>query len=251
MSHDPATQFDRAAAAYATSAVHAQGRDLHWLLDALQPQPAWQVADLGTGAGHAALAVAPHVAHVHAIDVARRMLDTAATLAAQRGIANVSFHQASVDDPPLTHASMGAIISRFSAHHWTHPDAALAAAARIAKPGAPLVLIDTVSPPDLALDTFLGAVELLRDASHVRNGSVAEWAVRLDRAGFDLLDVREWPVELDVEDWIARAATEPWRAAAVRDLLRTASPAALEAFVIAPDTSRFSIPGALLYARRV
>ena len=250
MSHDPAAQFDRVATAYATSAVHAQGRDLQWLLDALQPQPAWQVADFGAGAGHAALAVAPHVAHVHAIDLAQRMLDTAAALAAERGLANISFHRAGVDEPPLDPASVDALISRFSAHHWTHPDAALAAAAHIAKPGAPFVLIDTVSPPDLALDTFLGAVELLRDASHARNGSVAEWTTRMENAGFELLEVRQWPVELDVEDWMARAATEPWRADAVRNLLRTASPAARDTFAIAPGGARFSIPGALLHARR-
>ena len=250
MSHDPAAQFDRVALAYATSAVHAQGRDLQWLLDALRPRPTWQVADFGAGAGHASLAVAPHVAHVHAIDLSQRMLDTAAAIAAQRGIANVSFLQAGVDEPPLERASMDAVISRFSAHHWTQPDAALDAAARIAKPGAPLVLIDTVSPPDLVLDSFLTAIELLRDASHARNGSIAEWTARLQRAGFELLEVREWPVELDIEEWMARAATEPWRADAIRNLLRAASSAARATFAIAADDSRFSIPGALLHARR-
>src|SRR5262249_5885549 len=96
MSHGAAEQFDRVAAAYATSAVHAQGADLAWLLEALRPRSTWHVLDLGTGAGHTALAVAPHVAQVTAVDVSERMLHTAAGLATERGMANVAFRHADV-----------------------------------------------------------------------------------------------------------------------------------------------------------
>ena len=46
-----AEQFDRVAAAYASSAVHARGLDLVWLVEALRPEPSWRALDLGTGSG--------------------------------------------------------------------------------------------------------------------------------------------------------------------------------------------------------
>ena len=42
--------------------------------------------------------------------------------------------------------------------------------------------MDVVAPEERVLDTHLQAVEVLRDASHVRNYSVAEWLSALARA---------------------------------------------------------------------
>lgn len=79
-----ARQFGRAARAYATSAGHAQGSDLAIVLSLLNPQSRWRVLDVATGAGHTALAVAPHVEHVIATDLAPEMIDEARSLAAAR-----------------------------------------------------------------------------------------------------------------------------------------------------------------------
>jgi ubiquinone/menaquinone biosynthesis C-methylase UbiE len=250
MTANPEEQFDRVARAYVTSAVHAQGADLVWLVEALRPEPTWQVVDLGTGAGHAALAVAPHVASVRAMDVSARMLEEAGNLAAQRRCANLSFTQASVDALPLPDAACDAAISRYSAHHWPRLDGALAEAARVLRRGAPLVVIDTVSPEAPALDTFLNALELLRDPSHGRNARLSEWTALLERSGFAVQAPRSWQIDLRTEEWLARAASADWRGEACGRLLREASRAAQEAFAITDDASGFSLPCALLLARR-
>jgi ubiquinone/menaquinone biosynthesis C-methylase UbiE len=244
-----AEQFDRVAAAYATSAVHARGLDLAWLVEALRPEPSWRVLDLGTGAGHAALAVAPHVTRVTAVDVAERMLATARGLAEERGIANLETVQADVGALPCPDRTFDAGFSRYSAHHWPDPAAALREAARVLRPGARLVLIDTVSPSDPALDTYINAVELLRDPSHGRNAPESEWRARLGAAGFAMATAREWTIDLETEEWLARAGTEPWRAEACRRLLREAPDAARDTFGIASDGSRFRLHCSLLSAR--
>jgi ubiquinone/menaquinone biosynthesis C-methylase UbiE len=245
-----AEQFDRVAAAYATSAVHARGLDLAWLVETLQPEPAWRVLDLGTGAGHAALAVAPHVAQVTAVDVAERMLATARGLAEERGLANLETVRADVGALPFPDQTFDAAFSRYSAHHWPDPDAAVREAARVLRAGAPIVLIDTISPYNPALDSYVNALELLRDPSHGRNAPESEWRARLEVAGFITEPAREWTIDLDTEEWLARAGTEPWRAEACRQLLRDAPAAARDAFDIAADGSRFRLHCVLLSARK-
>jgi ubiquinone/menaquinone biosynthesis C-methylase UbiE len=247
---NPAEQFDRVAAAYATSAVHALGEDLAWLAEALQPDPAWRVLDLGTGAGHAAMAVAPRVARVTAVDVAERMLATAQGLARERGIANLETVRADVGALPFPDQTFDAAFSRYSAHHWPDPDAALREAARVLRPGALLVLADTICPDDPSLDTYINALELLRDPSHGRNAPKSEWTARLVAAGFDVEPAREWTIDLDTEEWLARAGTVPWRAESCRRLLQDAPAAARDAFGIAGHGSRFRLHCALLSARR-
>src|ERR1043166_8537120 len=87
-------QFGAVAETYVTSAYHASGPDLQALVKAARPLATENVLDLGCGAGHTALAIAPHVAHVTAVDVTPDMLNAAARLAEQRGVANVTFQVA-------------------------------------------------------------------------------------------------------------------------------------------------------------
>ncbi|MDR8070077.1 class I SAM-dependent methyltransferase, partial [Burkholderia cenocepacia] len=75
--HDQvADAFGTTAAAYLTSTVHATGADLQTLADAVSATPDAAVLDLGCGAGHASLAVAPHVRDVVAYDLAAPLLAT-------------------------------------------------------------------------------------------------------------------------------------------------------------------------------
>lgn len=250
MSHPAAEQFDRVAGSYATSPVHAQGPDLEWLVEALQPAPDWQALDLGTGAGHAAMAVAPHLAQVTAVDLAEAMLAVARRLAVGRNIENIVFQSADVQALPFADHTFDAAFTRYSAHHWDDPAGALQEAARVMRPGAPLVLIDTISPGEAALDTFSNGLEMLRDPSHVRNARVVEWRTALQEAGFAVESVREWPIVLHTNEWLARAGAQSWRADACRQLLQDASLRARAVFAIAEDGSHFNLHCALLLARR-
>ncbi len=245
-----AQQFDRVAEAYASSAVHAAGADLRMLVEMLAPEQGWHVLDLGTGAGHAVMAVAQHVAHVAAVDVSHRMLATAGRLCSERGITNVEFVQADVRRLPFPAQHFDAAISRFSAHHWLEVDTVAGELARVLRPEAPFVLIDTISPDDLGLDSFLNALELLRDGSHARDARVNEWQDRLTRHGFSVETVRTWQIELETEDWLHRSSPPAWRAEAALRLLAEAPALAREALRIAEGGTRFSLPCALIQMRR-
>lgn len=247
----PEEQFDRTAAAYASSPIHAHGPDLGWMVDALDPADDAVIVDLGTGAGHAALRVAPRVASVTAVDLSEVMLDTARHLAVERGIFNLTLERADVAALPFPDAHFDGAVSRYSAHHWHDPERALAEAARTLRAGGRFVLIDTLAPADPALDSFVNALELLRDASHGRDRKLEEWRAALTQAGFRVDTTREWPIQQETEAWLARAGPPPWRADACRRLIADAPAGTRDALDIASDGGHWSVPAALISATRL
>jgi SAM-dependent methyltransferase len=246
---DASTAWDRVAAAYATSPIHAAGADLAWLVEALEPSPGDRVLDLGCGAGHAGFAVAATGAIVTGVDTSEAMIETARLLAQERGVAGYEAVRADVASLPFPDASFDGVVSRYSAHHWPNVAGAMREAARVLRPGGRAVVIDTIAPEDPALDTLVNALELLRDPTHARNLALDEWRVAFAGTGLKVVAERTWPIELETTSWFARAQTEAWRAEAARALLRAASPEAVVALAIEGDRV-WSVPAALVVGRR-
>jgi SAM-dependent methyltransferase len=234
-------QFGSVAANYVTSAVHARGADLDRIgqeAAALAPKLA---LDVGTAAGHVALALSQHAETVVGLDLTAPMLEQAQRQMAERGATNVRLVRGDVEHLPLLDRRVDLATSRLSAHHYPHPARFAAEAARVLRPGGQLLLSDTVSPPDRRLDEWINQVELLRDPSHVRDHTVAEWHGYLGGAGLRVETLAEWHLTLDFEDWLTRMKTPAEPAAKLRSLLVGASPAARAAFEIAtPANARWS-----------
>lgn len=244
-----AAQFGATASAYLTSAVHATGADLAQLPGLMPPGGAARVLDLGCGAGHAAFAVAPAVGAVIACDPTPEMLAVVAAEAARRGIANLSTRQAQAEQLPFADASIDAVVTRMSAHHWRDLPAALAEVARVLTPDAPFIVIDVLGHADPMIDAHLQAAELLRDRSHVRNRNAAEWRGLLDSAGFDLTAQQAWRLAIGFDDWVARMHTSAARVAAIRELWRDAPEEARAAYKVQTDYS-FELDCGMFTARR-
>jgi SAM-dependent methyltransferase len=225
------------AADYVASAVHASGADLDQIDALLAGQGIATVLDLGCGGGHVSYRAAPHVARVVACDVTQAMLDEVANTAAGRGLANIETRRAAAENLPFAAGSYDAVLCRFSAHHWQDFEAGLREARRVLKPGGLAVFVDTVCPGGRLLDTHLQAMELLRDASHVRNYSVAEWVGALSRAGFTVQDTTLRRLRMEFCSWTARTRTPPESAEAILRLQCAAPPEMREYFAVSDDGS--------------
>jgi SAM-dependent methyltransferase len=243
-------QFGPRAAAYVGSAVHAQGEDLLQLAALLRGRKAARVLDLGCGGGHVSFHVAPEVGEIVAYDLSDEMLAAVTAEASRRKIGNLVTRRGAVEALPFEDASFDAVLSRFSAHHWHHWEKGLAEARRVVKPTGIVAFADCVSPGAPMLDTYLQGIELLRDPSHVRDYSVAEWRQALTRAGFAPGAVTERRLRLDFASWIARMETPPIQRDAIRALQQVMAKDVVEHFAIESDGS-FTIDTAVIEAKAV
>ena len=203
---------------YVASVVHAQGEDLDQMAEFVRARPGGRVLDLGCGGGHVTYRAAPHAAEVVACDLTPSMLEAVAATAAERGLSNVRVQQAAAEALPFPDASFDLVLCRFTAHHWQDLDAGLRQALRVLKPGGAALFVDTVAPASRVFDTHLQTIELLRDTSHVRSYSVAEFVAALSRAGFTLDGLTLRQLRLEFSSWIARTRTSPVHASAIRSL---------------------------------
>ena len=248
MTVDPAVRAQWASVAerYGRGWARAAGPDLGWLVEALAPRPADRALDVGSGAGHATFAVAPHVAEVVAADPTPEMLAVAAGLAAERGMANVRFVEAAAGSLPFDDGSFDLAFSRHSIHHWPNAAAGFREIRRVLRRGGRFVAVDLHSPAEEPVASFLVAVELLRDPTHVRALAPTDWIRLLEGAGFQAKLVRTWEIRHETETWLANTNPAPWRAEAVRALLREATPAVRDRLRIASDGSSLAVDAGLV-----
>ena len=211
-------QFGSQAEAYLNSAVHSGGPDLKALAALIPDDRKARVLDLGCGAGHVSFHASPRAREVVAYDLSQDMLNVVARAASERGLSNVTTKQGAVEKLPFDDASFDAVLCRHTAHHWRDFNAALREAFRVLKPGGIAGVVDAVSPGVGMLDTFMQAIELLRDPSHVRDYSHAEWSDALQRAGFFLDGVEMFRIRIEYASWIARMRTPKVNADAIRAL---------------------------------
>lgn len=230
-------QFGPQAAAYVTSKVHAEGEDLDALAKVVTGHDTARALDLGCGGGHVSFRVAPHVVQVTAYDLSESMLAAVARTASERGLKNVVTRQGAVERLPFEDGSFDFVLSRYSAHHWHDFPAALLEARRVLKPSGRAVFMDAISPGPALLDTYLQAIELLRDPSHLRDYSLAQWVQAVAAAGFAPGIVVQRRVRLEFASWISRMRTPEVRSQAIRSLQKEMSSDVVKHFAIEADGS--------------
>ncbi|WP_050476940.1 class I SAM-dependent methyltransferase [Herbaspirillum rhizosphaerae] len=240
-------QFGTTAASYLTSAVHAQGADLQDLAAYAAAYPQARVLDLGCGGGHASFAVAPFAAQVLAYDLSAQMLEVVRIAAEDRKLPNIEIRQGSADSLPFDDASFDVVCTRFSAHHWRNLPQALKEAARVLKPGGRFIVIDTAAPADVLADTYMQAIELLRDTSHVRNVSMSSWKKLIAQTGLQVEFSKSWKLTLEFSSWVARMRTSREHITAIQSLWR-AAPAEVRDYFNVGDDYSFDIDTVLVEA---
>ncbi len=246
-------QFAPNAEAYVTSTVHAGQDDLRRMVALAELRGDERVLDIATGGGHTALAFAPHVREVVASDLTPEMLAAAERFIAGRGIANVRYRQADAEALPFADGEFDVVACRIAAHHFGDVPHFLREVVRVLKRGGTFILVDTIAPANQALDRFIDTVERLRDPSHVRDYTEAEWRGYCAAAGLEVSHTETWRKTIPFDDWCDRMRVSPETRAELVRLLASASPEARESFAIETregGIKRFALHALLLVARR-
>ena len=182
--------FGGRAASYTTSASHTDQAVLDRVVELAMPGPQAMVLDVATGTGHTAFALAPHAARVVGADITPEMLAEARQLTERLTIGNVDLYLANVMALPFGDGAFDIVTCRRAAHHFSPIRRALDEMWRVLKDGGRLVVDDRSVPEDDFVDATMNRLDVLHDASHVREYRPSEWRELLADACFTV-DVLE------------------------------------------------------------
>ncbi len=225
--------FAQHAAAYARSYRRPRA-DIDRLMALLPTQPHWQAVDVAAGTGRVTVAVAPRVREVVAVDLTPEMEPQFWQTLREAGVTNARFQLGDAEQLPLPSASADLVTCVRAAHHFPRVERALAEMARLLRPGGYLGLADMAVPDDPQGAAFFNALEVARDASHVRALSRREWLALLPALGFEVEAVELHEEAIPLEQWLSPLPPDGAEARRVQELLAQASPEVKELVLHAP-----------------
>jgi SAM-dependent methyltransferase len=214
--HDAVTldQFTKQAEPFAALPAHSDADIVRLIRDGAALTPASDVLDVACGPGLVALTLAGSARHVRGLDVTPGMLEKARQLQRERWLTNLSWDLGRADELPYADNSFGAVVTRFSFHHFMEPAKALAEMVRVCRPGGRVVVCDVyTTSPEQASE--YDRLEKLRDPSHVH-------ALRLDevrammRHGIDRVEEAFARLAMGLDQLLAASFPVPGGAEEVR-----------------------------------
>ena len=131
--------------------------DLDRLLELAAPQSHWIALDIAVGDGQTALALAPRLARVVALDL------------------NAETTTGDAENLPFEAGSFDLVTCRLAAHRFADCFRFMQECARLLKPAGRLLIEDLLAPDDERAARYVNAFERLRDPAHNRAFADYEW----------------------------------------------------------------------------
>lgn len=148
-------------------------------------RPEMEVLELGCGTGSTAIAHAPHVRHIRAIDISSRMLEIGRQKAAAAGVDNLTFEQATIEELEVADESVDVVLGLSILHLLEDKEAAIAKVHRML--GADGVFVSStacVGDMNPLIRPILPIARLLGLAPMVAVFTSDELVASLEEAGF-------------------------------------------------------------------
>jgi ubiquinone/menaquinone biosynthesis C-methylase UbiE len=202
-------QFTRQATPFSTAAPIASEAALRMIIDAARPGPDDTMLDVACGGGIVVCAFAPHLRHATGIDVTPAMLQRARALAAEKGLANITWQEGEVEPLPYPDAAFTIVVTRFAMHHFLDPAAVFREMVRVCAPGGRVVIVDTYTSNDPAKAAAFNQLEVLRDPSHARSLYLTELKALFETAGLGEPRASFYELRDTVTNLLARSFPNP------------------------------------------
>lgn len=152
-------------------------------------RPDMDVLEFGCGTGSTAIAHAPYVKHIHAIDFAPTMIEIARGKADAQNIRNVTFEHSTIEELGASGRRFDAVLGLNVLHLLESKEAAIATVYQLLEPGG--VFISSTVCLDMWVVRLLAPVgRLLRLMPRLKAFSARELEEALTAAGFQI--EREW-----------------------------------------------------------
>lgn len=186
------------AEAYRQSEAHREGADLDQLVAGALEAAGRDALDVATGGKHVARRLAKAGFRVVSSDPAPGMQPDVICRA---------------EELPFADRAFDVVACRVAPHHFEDVRAAVAEMARVSRDR--VIVVDNEFMDDAAEEA-----EVVRDPSHVRNYTEAEWREFFAAAGLAVEDVRHYATEIELDAWLDRTGCAGAEADRVRGLLR-------------------------------
>ncbi len=180
---------------YRTSSAHSDGADLDLLVE--WAAGAHTALDVATGGGHVARRLREAGIEVVSCDLAPGMQPDVVCRA---------------EHLPFADGSFDVVATRVAAHHYDDVEQAVAEMARVA--AGTVLIVD-----NLFMGDDVEEAERLRDPSHVRNYSEADWRAFAASVGLTVEDVQVFEHPIELQPWLDRCGCTGDEATQVRVLL--------------------------------
>ena len=98
-------------------------------------KPNMEVLEFGCGTGSTAIIHAPHVKHIHAIDISSKMIEIAQGKADAEKVTNVTFERSTIDEFSVSVQTLDAVLALSILHLLENKEEVIAKVHRMLKPG--------------------------------------------------------------------------------------------------------------------
>jgi SAM-dependent methyltransferase len=202
-------QFTRQAAPFSNSAAMRDEEALRLLVEFSRASVNDTVLDVACGPGLVVAAFAKTCRHATGIDLTPAMIDKAREHAAALILTNVDWHIGNVLPLPFPDRAFSIVVSRFAFHHFPDPAPVLREMTRVCTRPGRVVIADMVASDEPTRAEALNRMERLRDQSHARTLTLAEWRALFADAGLPVPRETYYDVRAELEGLLATSFPAP------------------------------------------
>lgn len=169
-------------------------------------RPTMKVLELGCGTGSTALAHAPYVKHIQAIDISSKMIEIARSKAEAMNVTNVTFERSTIDEFSVPNQTYDAVLGLSILHLLDNKEAVIARVHRMLKSGGIFVTSTMCLGDTMRFFKFIGPIgKFFGLMPLVKVFTFDELAVSFTDAGFDI-DYQWQPGKGKAAFFVARRA---------------------------------------------